>query len=296
MAENKKSFLLYCDLIHTFTELTDAEAGKLIKHVLAYVNDKDPQTEDRLLKIAFEPIKQSLKRDLKKYEDIREKKRAAGLASAEKKQQNSTPVENVEQNKQVSTNSTPVEFVEQNKQVSTNSTVIDSVSVNVSVSDINNNSVAKNFAYTEIEENMVVKEMNRIWIDNKPTYPSMIEEDYHALLQIAYLIASAKGWKKSDVISFKEYQTLAIWENTVKFIITNGSKWIKGLTLSSLSIPKNWQKVINEYQVYTESQKSEILGNLEANNGKKEDAKKGWYNSMYKTKEDYDKAISEYLN
>jgi len=280
MAENKKSFLLYCDLIHTFTELTDAEAGKLIKHVLAYVNDEDPQTEDRLLKIAFEPIKQSLKRDLKKYEDIREKKRAAGLASAEKKQQKSTPVENVEQN----------------KQVSTNSTVIDSVSVNVSVSDINNNSVAKNFAYTEIEENMVVKEMNRIWIDNKPTYPSMIEEDYHALLQIAYLIASAKGWKKSDVISFKEYQTLAIWENTVKFIITNGSKWIKGLTLSSLSIPKNWQKVINEYQVYTESQKSEILGNLEANNGKKEDAKKGWYNSMYKTKEDYDKAISEYLN
>jgi hypothetical protein len=279
MADNKKSFLLYCDLIHTFKELTDAEAGKLIKHVLAYVNDENPKTDDRLLKIAFEPIKQSLKRDLKKYEDIREKKRAAGLASAEKRQQKSTGVESVEQK----------------EQVSADSTVIDSVNVSVSVSDINN-SVAKNFANTENEEKMVVKEMNKIWVANKPTYPSMIEEDYHALLQIAYLIASAKGWKKSDVISFKEYQTLTIWENTVKFINTNGSKWIKGLTLSSIAIPKNWQKVINEFQVYTESQKSEILGNLDANNSKKEDAKKGWYNSMYKTKEDYDKAVSEYLN
>ena len=65
MAENKKSVLIYCDLIHTVEHLPDELAGKLFKHILEYVNDRDPQTDDVLLKIAFEPIKQQLKRDLK---------------------------------------------------------------------------------------------------------------------------------------------------------------------------------------------------------------------------------------
>jgi len=112
MAENKKSFLLYCDTIHTVNNLTDAEAGKLFKHVLAYVNDLNPETDDRLIKVAFEPIKQALKRDLQKYECIREKKREAGIKSAEARKQMSTPVESVEQ--------TP-----------TNSTVNDNVIVSV---------------------------------------------------------------------------------------------------------------------------------------------------------------------
>lgn len=73
MAKDKKSFLLYCDLIHTFEELSDEEAGKLVKHIFRYVNDKNPKSEDRLVKVAFEPIRQQLKRDLKKYEDIKQK-------------------------------------------------------------------------------------------------------------------------------------------------------------------------------------------------------------------------------
>jgi hypothetical protein len=70
MAENKKSFLLYCDIIHTVKKLTDEQAGKLFKHILSYVNDEDPTTDDILLDLVFEPIKQSLKRDLKRYESI----------------------------------------------------------------------------------------------------------------------------------------------------------------------------------------------------------------------------------
>jgi hypothetical protein len=78
MAENKKSFILYCDLIHTFKELSDTEAGKLIKHVLSYVNDENPEMEDRLLKLVFEPIKQQLKRDLVRWEDFRVKQSENG--------------------------------------------------------------------------------------------------------------------------------------------------------------------------------------------------------------------------
>jgi hypothetical protein len=73
MAKNKNSFLLYCDIIHTVEKLDDIQAGKLFKHLLKYVNDLNPTPEDIVTEIAFEPIRQSLKRDLIKYEGIRER-------------------------------------------------------------------------------------------------------------------------------------------------------------------------------------------------------------------------------
>ena len=70
MAKDKKSFILYCDIIHTVEQLNDVDAGKLFKHVLRYVNDLNPEADDIIIKIAFEPIKQQLKRDLEKYERL----------------------------------------------------------------------------------------------------------------------------------------------------------------------------------------------------------------------------------
>ena len=70
MATGKKSFLLYCDIIHTVEQLTDVEAGDLFKHILRYVNDKNPEATNTITRIAFEPIKQSLKRDLDRFESI----------------------------------------------------------------------------------------------------------------------------------------------------------------------------------------------------------------------------------
>ena len=69
MAKDKKSFIAYGDWMCIFDHLSDAEAGILIKHVFRYVNDQNPELKKRFLKIAFEPIKQSLKRDLKKWEN-----------------------------------------------------------------------------------------------------------------------------------------------------------------------------------------------------------------------------------
>ncbi len=86
--EGKKSFLLYCDIINTVNLLDDNQAGKLFKHLLQYVNDQDPELEDQMLKIAFEPIKQSLKRDLKRYKNISEKRREAGRLGGQKRASN----------------------------------------------------------------------------------------------------------------------------------------------------------------------------------------------------------------
>ena len=127
MAEDKRSFLLYSDLIHTIKKVPDEVAGKLLKHILEYVNDLHPTTDDLMLEVLFEPIKQQLKRDLTKYEGIREKKSIAGKASARARKRAK------EQSQQVLTG------VESDDECSTLSTVNVNVSVNDNVNDINNN-------------------------------------------------------------------------------------------------------------------------------------------------------------
>jgi len=73
MAENKKGFVLYADQKLIFDDLTNEEAGTLIKHIFSYVNDENPVLNDRLIDMAFKPIKLQLKRDLVKYETVRER-------------------------------------------------------------------------------------------------------------------------------------------------------------------------------------------------------------------------------
>lgn len=83
MATDKKSVLLYCDIIHTVEELDDVDAGLLFKHYLRYINDQDPEPPSKLIKIVFEPIKQNLKRDLIKWEEKMQGRSIAGKAGAE---------------------------------------------------------------------------------------------------------------------------------------------------------------------------------------------------------------------
>ena len=114
MAKDKKSFLLYVDLIHTVEKLTDEQAGKLFKHVLRYVNDKNPES-DQFTEVVFEPIKQTLKRDLEKYEGIRQRN-----SENAKKRWDATACDRIPEMPTLTKNA-------------------DSDSVSVSVKDINNN-------------------------------------------------------------------------------------------------------------------------------------------------------------
>jgi len=132
MAENKKSFILYADLIKSIDHLTNEEKGILFNHLLEYVNDKNPILEDRLILTAWKPIEQQLKRDLKDWEVTIGKRSEAGKASAEAKKL-------VKLIQQTSTKSTSVESVQH---TSTKSTDNDNVNVNVNV--INNKEVLFN--------------------------------------------------------------------------------------------------------------------------------------------------------
>ena len=125
MAENKKSFVLYSDLIHNIDHLTNEEKGILFQHLLEYVNDLKPVLKDRLVLTAWKPIERQLKRDLQKFEDVKGKRSEAGKRSAELR-----ALKKIEQNPR---NPTRVESVEE---CSTNPTV--NVNDNENVNDNNN--------------------------------------------------------------------------------------------------------------------------------------------------------------
>ena len=124
MAKDKKGFILYADLINVVSQLPDETAGKLFKIILTYVNDLDVEIDDLLLKIAFEPIKNQLKRDLKKFEDKKQQYSDAGKASAE--------VRRLKRLKEQEQNTTTFNDV---KKDSTDSTVIVNDTVTVKVND-----------------------------------------------------------------------------------------------------------------------------------------------------------------
>ena len=127
MAEGKNKVVIYTDWSEDFQDLTDEEAGKLIKHFFKYVNDENPVLEDRVLQAVWKPMQRTLKRDLAKWLEVREKRSKAGKASADKRQQESTHVDTSQQE------STHVNTKEQS---STNSTVKDKVKVKVKDSKV----------------------------------------------------------------------------------------------------------------------------------------------------------------
>lgn len=106
MAENKKSFIAYSDWYGMLKACPDDVAGKLIKHIFAYVNDENPSSDDFVINALFEQIKATLKRDLVKWEEQREQRSNAGKKSAElratKFNERSTVVNETERNSTVS--------------------------------------------------------------------------------------------------------------------------------------------------------------------------------------------------
>lgn len=185
--EGKKSFVLYADLMDIVNDLDNEQAGKLIKMVVDYVNDRNPETEDQIIKIAFKPIKNQLKRDLQKWESIKQKRSDAGKKGGRPK-------------KQMEANKANGFFEKQNKAKK-------AVNVNVNVNDsvINNKAFAvdanknveeyRQYLYDQIKQKEISRDQlfskckidltkrNELWeafilnsIENVP----LIEDDKHA--------------------------------------------------------------------------------------------------------------------
>lgn len=104
MAESKKSFILYADLVHTVRKMPDDKAGKLLKLILEYVNDTDPQEEDHVVDLIFEHVKHQLKRDLKQWEDMKIKRVEAGRSGGKQRQANRSKAKQSQANQAVNVN------------------------------------------------------------------------------------------------------------------------------------------------------------------------------------------------
>lgn len=88
MNDDKRSFILYADLEHTVSKLPDNLAGQLFKLILQQANEREPEPDDLLLQIAFEPIRQQMKRDAEKWKRMREKQSENGRLGGRPKKAN----------------------------------------------------------------------------------------------------------------------------------------------------------------------------------------------------------------
>ena len=182
MAENKKSFVLYADLIKSIEHLTNEEKGILFNHLLEYVNDMNPTLTDRLILTAWKPIELQLKRDLVKFEEVKAKRSDAGKRSAELRALNSV--------KQKPTKSTSVKSVQHR---STNSTV--NVNDNVNDNVIN---IYRAFAHLC----MSVDEFNKLEVDyTKQQIDTALDsiENYKQNTKYKSLYLTTKNWLSKEL-------------------------------------------------------------------------------------------------
>jgi hypothetical protein len=161
MATGKKSFILYTDFINVFEHLSDREAGILIKHIFRYVNDQEPKLDSKTLNIAFEPIKQQLKRDLKDWEAeklrLRENGKKGGIKSGESRRKRSQR--------------SPASKSEANEAVTV--TVTDNVNVTDTVTERKGEPPQEIFA---IERCMSIALMDNRWVKANKTSQQELEE------------------------------------------------------------------------------------------------------------------------
>ena len=152
MAEQneKQTFLMYCDWETLFSSLEDnAEAGKLIKSIFAYVKRGEMPDFNGALKTGFLFMAQQITKDGGKWDEVREKRREAAQKRWNSlKNANDT---NAYNSMQMHANAYTC-MQNMQKHASKGVNVNDNVNVNVNVNDIN--------TLTSINNNNLIKEKN----------------------------------------------------------------------------------------------------------------------------------------
>lgn len=156
MAQGKKSVLLYCDLIYTIEKMDNETAGQFFKHYLRYINDQNPKTDNIVVDLTFEGVKQNLKRDLKKWELRAENSRKNGVKGGRPRKNPEKPnglIENPEKPK---------------KPVTVNVTVTDTVNVKKNISNREADFLKSLQPFLDAYGKDLLNEFYLYWTEKKP--------------------------------------------------------------------------------------------------------------------------------
>ena len=179
----RRSFLLHIDSLDVLDELSNEEAGKLLKAMRDYHNDEKMQL-DALTKIVFSPFKNQFNRDSLKYKTTCERRANAGSMGGKQK------VANASKPKQKAAN------VAENDNVSKNVNVNDSKSDNdnKSVSVIKETPVKLDYSVLQMTD-LQCKDVARIRRKNKGTALTQL-----IINQLAkqFFLAAEKGFSFQD--------------------------------------------------------------------------------------------------
>jgi hypothetical protein len=229
MAEEKKSFVLYSDLIHTVRKMPKEKQADLFMTILAYVNDENPVVDDLIVELVFEPIKLQMKRDLVKYENTKERRkeagRLAGLKSGEARKTLEKSVNEPEPNEPNRTKRTSGSKNEPNEHVTVNDNV--TVTVNDNVTDI-------------LLEKETKKEFNKILKSNNEIFGNEILESESWIETISMQNKIKPPEVKNWIESFNK-KLLTELDNKIskKEYASHFSRWLPGEILKSKKIIQN---------------------------------------------------------
>lgn len=119
----KESFILYTEQSELVNELTDIQAGQLLKAIYKYAQGEEVAL-DGIVKLAFIPIRQQIDRNNEKYEAFKEKQSENGKKGGRpKKEENPSLSEKNPKN--------PTVFLETQKSLNVNVNVNENVNDNV---------------------------------------------------------------------------------------------------------------------------------------------------------------------
>lgn len=270
MAKGKNSFILYADYYDQIKDLTNEEAGILVKHLFSYVNDEDPEPlEDRLLRLVFEPIKKQLKRDLKSWEGEIAKKSESGRLGNLKKY-------NEDLYDRVKTHELSLPEAEKlaelrkvsHREASVAVTVTDNVPVTVTDTVTEETPTPPNPLLEKLaaKEFLIPVMMNQ-WLEKIPNYFPKKEKDFTALQDIAKDLAVKYECDPLTLYNndISKHVIKLRWGELVTFI--SGHAFFKKFSLEQIA--KNLQSIFlskdndgNEYSTSNKGsfKKHEITG------------------------------------
>ena len=179
----RKSFVLHIDSLDVLDELTDEQAGLLLKAMRSFHNDEETQL-DPLTKIVFSPFKNQFNRDSLKYQTTCERRANAGSMGGKQK------VANASKSKHKVANL--AESVSVSKNDSDN--VSNSKSDNKSISVIKETPVKLDYSVLQMTSEQC-SDVIRIRKKNKgPTFTQLIINQ----LAKQFLLAEEKGFSFQD--------------------------------------------------------------------------------------------------